>query len=314
MRPTATVVVVNWNAGQLLVDCVKSLHDFIERTGWPLEIVVVDNGSTDGSLDLLRPWPAVQLIRNATNRGFAAACNQGARAGTADLILFFNPDCRLGPGSLEAAIQTLRSSADIGVVSVALRDDSGQVARSCHRFPGKHHLYARVFGLAQTLPSLFDSAMHDWSHAEDADVDHVIGAFYLLRRELFEKLGGFDERFFVYLEDLDLSLRIVQAGWRIRFLAQPATYHKGGGTSEKAKALRICLSTESRILYMFKHHGSFHGWLHLALSLTVDPIFRVVMLLARRRWTEIPEVGAAMRQLWGRLPQTLRRRHGLSAS
>jgi GT2 family glycosyltransferase len=306
---SVSVVIVNWNAGPLLEACVRSLLTVVDRARVQPEIAVVDNASRDDSLAFLATLPEVKLLRNRENRGFAAACNQGAAATCGELILFFNPDCRLGAGSLEAAADVLRTTPDVGVVSVALQDDTGDVWRSCHRLPRPGHLYARAVGLAQLAPLRFDSAMLAWRHDEDRDVDHVIGAFYLIRRPLFERLHGFDERFHVYLEDLDLSLRVKQAGYRTRFLAGPVTYHKGGGTSDKVKAMRIFLSTQSRILYMFKHFGPLHGWAHLLLTLACEPACRALMLLGRGRWRELRDVGDAFRRLAGSLPATLAKRH-----
>jgi GT2 family glycosyltransferase len=312
LRPglkTVSIVIVNWNAGSLLEECVLSLRTVVDQSRVLAEIIVVDNASLDDSVAFLAGLPDVGLIRNTNNRGFAAACNQGAAASRGELLLFFNPDCRLGEGSIEAAADFLETTPDVGVVSVALKNDEGRVWRSCHRCARPGYLYARAVGLAQVLPSRYDSAMLAWPHDDDRDVDHVIGAFYMIRRSLFERLAGFDERFHVYLEDLDLSLRVKQAGYRIRFLAGPVSYHKGGGTSERVKAMRIFLSTQSRILYAFKHFGEVHGWLHLLVTLACEPLCRMLMLLGRGQWGDLGGVWRAFRQLVGSLPATLARRH-----
>jgi GT2 family glycosyltransferase len=148
--------------------------------------------------------------------------------------------------------------------------------------------------------------MDDWSHDSDADVDHVIGAFYAMRRDLFMALGGFDERFFVYLEDLDLSLRVREAGLRVRFLASPPSFHVGGGVSRQIKATRLFYATRSRILYAYKHFGKTLAHLHLALSLVVEPITRSIHALARLSPSALAETCRAFAMLWANMPAILR--------
>jgi len=303
-----SIVIVNWNSGRLLSECIDSLASIDRGMRIRPEIIVVDNASQDDSHACISSSDNVALIQNQENRGFAAACNQGAAATDGSLILFLNPDCRVGLGSVEAAACVLREQPDVGVVGVALRNDRGEVWRSCFRFPQPVHLYARAIGLAQMWPAKFDSGMISWPHDADRDVDHVIGAFYMMRRSLFERLGGFDERFYVYLEDLDLSLRVKALGFRTRFLAGPASYHKGGGTSERAKAMRIFLSTQSRILYVFKHFGPVHGWAHLAATLGFEPWCRLAMLLWQGHWRGCIDVWVAFKRLACSLPATLARR------
>jgi len=118
--------------------------------------------------------------------------------------------------------------------------------------------------------------MTDWDHSVNRDVDHVIGAFYLIRRHAFETVGGFDERFYVYLEDLDLSKRIYDNGWKIRYLAEANCYHKGGGTSESVKATRLFYFLRSKILYGFKHLKPVSAFILLTATLVVEPLTRLV--------------------------------------
>ena len=148
--------------------------------------------------------------------------------------------------------------------------------------------------------------MTDWDHRRDADVDHVIGAFYAMRRDLFERLGGFDERFFVYLEDLDLSLRVRQAGHRVRFLATPASFHLGGGVSRQIKARRLFYATRSRILYAYKHFPRWQAHLHLGLTLFIEPFTRSVLALARGSGSAMRETCTGFALVWRDLPMTLR--------
>lgn len=292
------IVIVNWNAGQQLENCIDS----ITRFGGALvdKVIVVDNGSVDGSENAAEKAPNVTLIRVGENLGFAKACNLGAARGSADLVLFLNPDAQLLPGSLSGAQSYLQfpENESVGIVGVRLIGEDGAVQRSCARFPSPILMLAKSTGLASVIRNL-DFHMHSWPHDETKQVDHVIGAFYLIRRSLFEAVRGFDERFFVYLEDLDLSYRAAQLGYRSVYLADAQAFHKGGGVSDQVKAHRLFYSLRSRILYAFKHFTIPSAILVTAATLAVEPVSRLMFLLLRGRMGEVRDLGRAYKMLWG---------------
>src|SRR3954468_18596731 len=136
--PTLGIVIVNWNAGEQLRACVAAIASAYQRAWRLAGIMVVDNASSDGSSDNLESCGSrVQVVRNSSNRGFAAACNQGARHITADYLLFLNPDTRLEGDSLDVAVSVLErpSNRDVAIAGIQLYDDTGAVTRSCARFP-----------------------------------------------------------------------------------------------------------------------------------------------------------------------------------
>jgi N-acetylglucosaminyl-diphospho-decaprenol L-rhamnosyltransferase len=279
------VALVNWNSGRLLRECLQSLPAAAPEL--PLRVVVVDNASTDGSTDFDCPSSlALTSVHNASNRGFAAACNQGAAACTEPLILFLNPDTRLYPGSLASALPALALAPDVGIVGVGLEDEYGRVARSCARFPRAHHVLTHATGLDRVWPRS-GHFMTEWDHGDTRPVDQVIGAFFLLRRELFESLGGFDERFFVYFEEVDFALRARKRGWRSLFVADVRAFHKGGGTSEAVRAKRLFYSLRSRLLFSAKHHGALERLFLLAVTWGIEPWSRAIVLLAKGRLREL---------------------------
>lgn len=147
--------------------------------------------------------------------------------------------------------------------------------------------------------------MIDWRHDENATVDHVIGAFYLLPANLFRSVGGFDERFFVYLEDLDLSLRINRAGYIVRFVAEPRSFHAGGGASREIKATRLFYATRSRILYAFKHFPRWQAWLHAIVSLVLEPLSRSAQALLKGSPGGVAETWRGFGMLYRDLPKTM---------
>ena len=311
--PTLQIIIVNWNSGEQLRACLKSIAKAKTEDCELARVVVVDNASADGSADNMGglPFP-LAIIRNRENRGFAAACNQGAKSSRADYLLFLNPDTTLRTESLDEPVRLLHVRPDCGICGIQLLDSSGKISRSCARFPNLWTTLCHILGLNRAFHNLFKGFhMVDWSHAESREVDHVIGAFYLVHRELFDKLGGFDERFFVYLEDLDFSLRARQAGYASYYLASASAFHKGGGTSENIKARRLFYSLRSRVLYAYKHFSFVSATVVLLGTLFVEPLSRLVLAMVRRSGSSMMETLSAYGQLWRALPSlvagTLRR-------
>ena len=173
-------------------------------------------------------------------------------------------------------------NTDVGVCSIRLVDDQGVTGRTCTRLPTPAHFMTKMLGLDYLFPRRFPTHfMEEWDHADSRDVDHVMGAFYLIRRDLFHQLGGFDETVFVYLEDLDLSVRVRNAGSRIHYLAEARAYHKGGGTSEQVKARRLYYSLKA----VFSTGSSTFGRTKAALlmlgTLLLEPWARLALAAAR---------------------------------
>lgn len=301
-----SIVIVNWNAGLLLRDCVRSIEE-AGRQGFEFDrVVIVDNCSTDGSLDgLASATLPLKVIRNTENKGFAAACNQGAQGSRADYLLFLNPDTRLFADSLSAPLAFMEAAQNqsVGICGIQLIDEHEEVSRSCARFPAPGMFFAKIFGLDRLLPKFFRSHfMVEWGHGENREVDHVIGAFFLLRRRLFEQLNGFDERFFVYLEDLDLSLRARKLGWTSYYLADARAYHKGGGTSGQIKARRLFYSLRSRILYGYKHFPPTQAALLLLSTLCFEPLTRLTFNLLQGAFKSASETISGYLMLYRALP------------
>ena len=293
------VVIVNWNAGKLLRECVESVLTYSADA--VARVVVVDNGSTDGSADAVDGLAGVEVIRTGENLGFAAACNRGAAVGDAPYVLFLNPDARLFSDSLSVPLAFMERSdnADVGICGIQLVNEEGQISRTCARFPTLGRLTAGAVGLDK-LAALRGAALHmeDWDHAETSAVDHVMGAFFLIRRHLFVRLGGFDEQFFVYLEDVDVSFRARQAGWCSVYLAEARAFHAGGGTSRQVKAHRLFYSLRSRLLYGFKHFPGWQAWVLTGVTCLAEPLTRTGYCLVRRDWAGVRHTWAAYRMLW----------------
>jgi GT2 family glycosyltransferase len=313
MRQHVDVVVVNWNAGSMLRECIDSV--FSEAREVIGQVVVVDNASTDNSMSSL-PQAVVNLtsVLLSVNSGFARGCNTGAKSCSSPYILFLNPDAALHPDCLQRSIAFLESPAgqQVGICGVKLIDDDGAVQHTCARFPSVRGVLGRALGLSRRLPGLFPPHfMLEFDHLHTRQVDQVMGAYFLVRRDLFEALGGFDERYFVYFEEVDFALRARQQGWSSVFLAEASAYHKGGGTSSQVKAHRLFYSVRSRLLFAFKHFGFMRAWTVFLISVVLEPGTRLARALLGRSKQDFDNTLRGYGMLWRDLPKILATpRHG----
>jgi GT2 family glycosyltransferase len=303
-HPEIDVVIVNWNSRSLLRDCVGSLDR--STTAQQLNIVVVDNNSSDGSADGLNPAQIqLDLVRNIQNRGFAGACNQASKRGNAPLLLFLNPDVCVGPDTVERAARFLTDASNpkIGIVGVQLLDSGGHIQRSCARRPTVQTLLLRTMFLDRLFPAFVPSHfLNEWDHCDTRQVDQVMGAFLMIRRALFQALGGFDERFFLYYEDVDLCLAAQEAGWSIVHFAGTQARHIGRGTTEPIKDHRLYYEARSRVQYTAKRHGRASaialGLCILLFEMPIRCVYTCIVISPRESWL----VFRGARLFWRGLP------------
>lgn len=303
------VVIVNWNSGELLQHCVSAVA--ASSVGSQVRVIIVDNASTDGSEHGLEaPDLRVEVIRNAENRGFGAACNQGAACGDAPYLLFLNPDTRVGQDTFQRALDQFCGveHAEVGVVGVRLVDDEGRTQRTCARRPTFWRVIARSTGLDRIFPAYIKPHfMTDWDHMETRDVDQVMGAFLMIRRNLFSRLGGFDERYFVYYEDVDLCLSARQAGARIIHFAGAEAWHKAGGSTEKVKDRRLFYMMRSEALFIEKWYGRGAATATLLAALAVQVPIRTGRALLSGKPGDALEVLRGGRLLLRDIPRLIAR-------
>ncbi len=310
--PSLDIVIVNWNSGRLLRECLGSIQSALDSSFELRRLVVVDNGSTDESAadlgDLVPRGICLVDIGNPDNAGFARACNQGAAGSEADYILFLNPDTRLFGNSLVVPLEYMQSDAakGVGICGVRIMNETGRVVASCSRFPTATQFLAKTLGVDTLFPKRQLSAlMTEWAHDEDRDVDQLMGSFFLVRRTVFEDLGGFDERYFVYYEEVDFSLRARRAGWRSRFLSSAAIFHKGGGSSDAVRDMRLFYSLRSRIIYSASHFGPMRFSLVLVASLLVEFLTREIRALLKLSPADVAATASGYMRLWRTFPSTL---------
>ena len=227
-----SVVIVNHNAGRLLADCLSA------ALAQARQVILIDNASLPVPFESVAArfatHPRLTILRSRVNTGFAAGCNQGAARADQPTLLFLNPDCILGPGSLATLHRALVTGDRVGMVGGLLTDAGGKEQGGARRsIPTPWRSFVRGFGLGRLswlAPRWFsDFYLHNEPlPAEAVDVEAVSGALTMVGREAFDEAGPWDEGFFLHCEDLDLCLRFRQAGWRILFVPDaPAVHHRG---------------------------------------------------------------------------------------
>jgi N-acetylglucosaminyl-diphospho-decaprenol L-rhamnosyltransferase len=242
------VVVVSYNSRETLRDCVEPLVHMREA-----DVFVVDNDSQDGALETIGDLPLHVLSRNE-NGGFAAGCNDGWRAGSAPLVLFLNPDARLDEESLRELVRTLDADPRVGIAGPRLLASDGSVQFSQRRFPALRSTFAQAVFLHRVFPraSWTDEVVRDLAaYDTPGSPEWLSGACLLVRRDVLERLGGWDDSFFLYSEDTDLCCRARNAGFDVRYVPTAKATHVGGQSSPRAGLLPML--AESRLRYANKH-------------------------------------------------------------
>jgi len=227
-RQTVDVVVVSWNTRDDLLACLDAL---VQSRGVDVRAIVVDNDSGDGSADAVATrFPQATLVRNPTNLGFARAVNQGLRLATAPWVMLLNPDTALPPDAVATLVQRLAALPQHAAVAPRLLHGDGRPQHSVYPYPTLWLSLLLALSLQKLVPKRLRARMlleGDWQSDVERDVPWAIGACLLLRRSIVDELGGLDERFFVYAEDLEWGWRVTHAGHPIRFVPEVSVTHLG---------------------------------------------------------------------------------------
>jgi len=263
-----SIIIVSYNVRYFLEQCLLSVQKAVR--GIDAELIVVDNHSGDGSLEFLEPlFPAVRFIANSANIGFAKACNQGLAASSGRYILFLNPDTLVPEDCLEKCLEFIHTRPDAGAIGLRMLDGKGRfLPESKRSFPSLRASFFKLMGLAALFPSsrLFNAyALGYLNASEDHEVEVLAGAFLLARRQVLDTLGGFDENFFLYGEDIDLSFRIRKAGYRNFYFAGSQIIHFKGESSSAAPLDHTRFFYRAMLTFVQKHYRSRlakqFGWL-----------------------------------------------------
>lgn len=252
-----SVIIVNWNAREDLGRCLTALREHAPRAEH--EVIVVDNGSRDGSPALVaRRFPEVRLVATWRNLGFSAGNNRGLAVARGRYLLLCNPDCFVGPGTLDTLLRYADAHPEIGFLGPRLLNPDGTLQPSCRRFPSVGALLFRNTPLGRLFPrNRFAAGYLMERDARDAprSVDWLSGACLLVRRAALEAIGPLDERYFMYCEDMDWCRRAHLAGWQVVYLPEAVAVHRIGASSDQVAVPMVLAHHRSMGLYVRKHHG-----------------------------------------------------------
>lgn len=229
------VAVVNYNTRDLLRTCLETV-----RAESPRELVVVDNASTDGSAGMVRmEFPEVYLVANTINPGYGTAANQAVAHCSAPYVLLLNGDTCVQPGTLRALRLYLDAHPEAAIVGPHLLNPDGTLQPSSFPFPTPLHMLVEETTLGRRIgriPVLRDRYLRTWSHLYARIVPWVMGAALAIRREAFDAVGGFDESFYLYFEEVDLCYRLATAGWQVHFSPDASVVHVGRASTSQRRS------------------------------------------------------------------------------
>jgi N-acetylglucosaminyl-diphospho-decaprenol L-rhamnosyltransferase len=250
-----SVIIVSFNTRELTRGCLKAVFSGIGSL--VVEVLVVDNASTDGSIEMIRlEFPLVHIIENGRNLGFGVANNQAMKIARGKFLLLLNSDALLGAGALNSMVSAMNAHPGAAVMAPQLANGDGSLQRSCWRFPSPWRVFAEALWISNLFPdhSLLGD-FRNWKHDVEQKVEWAIGACLMVRYEVYKLIGGFDERFFMYAEETDWERRMVRAGWEIWLTPEAHVIHLGGASGNNASGVISEHFFHSHDLYWLKHHG-----------------------------------------------------------
>jgi GT2 family glycosyltransferase len=266
--PSISIVIVNWNTKDLLLDCIRSIRQ--ASCARDAEIIVVDNASTDGSVQAVAQLPNITVISNKTNRGFAAANNIGIRASSGRYVCLINSDVKVLEGCLDSMREYMDRNPKVGLLGPQVLNKDMSFQASCAELPSIRNTLMQALMLDKLFPrvGLFRARLvHDFDYEKTQEVEVLSGCFLMARREALERVGLLDERFFIYKEDVDWCKRFADAGWGVRFYPAARAIHYGGASSSAAPAAFLIEMEKANLQYWHKHHGLLACNMAAAISL-----------------------------------------------
>jgi N-acetylglucosaminyl-diphospho-decaprenol L-rhamnosyltransferase len=256
-----SVVIPSWNSKQLTHDCLASLRSAYD--GADCEVIVVDNASHDGSVEMIETmFPHARLIKNAVNEYFSKACNQGVSIASREYVCLLNSDTVVLPGSLKKMVSYLQDHPDCGAVAPKLLNPDGTVQAICKRFPTLMEVLVDQFDLSwwpRAGVYRHRTAMKDFDHLSDRDVEQPPGACLVMRRSDYLTLGGLDEALPLFYSDVDLCWKIWRSSYRIRFIADAQIVHVGSASITRHPLWRAEYMRD-QVRYFRKVYGRLAGW------------------------------------------------------
>lgn len=293
---TLSVIIVNYNVKYFLEQCLHSVLRAAEEV--ETEIIVIDNHSTDESLPYLVPkFPQVKFLKNHSNSGFGKACNRGLAEAKGEYILFLNPDTIVAEDSFTTCLRFFQTHPDCGALGVKMIDGSGAFLKESKRaFPSPLTSLFKLFGFARLFPHSPLFSRYHLGHLnkeQNHEVDVLAGAYLLVRHEVLKEVGSFDEAFFMYGEDVDLSYRIQKAGYKNYYLAETTIIHFKGESTKRGSFNYVRMFYFAMSVFVKKHYGGVRaGFFTFAIQLAIWIRALISALLKVISFVGIPVIDA----------------------
>ncbi len=269
-----SIIIVNWNTREFLLACVRSIFENEQRKRW--EIIVVDNGSQDGSADEIRKtYPFAHVIQNGRNLGFSKAVNQGLQKASGRYVLLLNPDTQTKDGAIERLVSVMDAHSDVGAAGAQLLNSDGSRQNSIANFPSLATELLNKSLLRWLFPKKFPGKERRYS--EPVEVDSVIGACMMVKRDVLDRVGLLDEDYFLFLEETDWCYRMKRAGWKIYHVPQAEVYHLQGKSAEAEKKKARVEYYRSRYHFFKKNRGGLQ-WAILLSGLMIRLVFELLLM------------------------------------
>ncbi|MEB3103758.1 glycosyltransferase family 2 protein [Ferviditalea candida] len=258
-----SIIIVNFNTCELTLNAIQSV--FQSRTDYSYEIILIDNASTDGSVDRIRKeYPSVHLIVNRDNLGFSKANNQGIRAASGRYILLLNSDTVMQPETLDVMVRFMEDHPEVGAGGCKVVLPDGTLDRACRRgFPTPLASFYYAFGFSRLFPRHPRFNQYQLSYLDpdqDYPVDSLMGAFMLVRKETIDQVGQLDEDFFMYGEDIDWCYRIKHGGWHVYYYPYTTIIHYKRASSRNKPFKIIYEFHRAMLLFHNKHYKRKYAW------------------------------------------------------
>jgi len=256
--PDISIVIVSYNTKVMTQECLESLD--VNTRDLACQIIVIDNASSDGSVEMIQnKFPHVELIINTSNKGFAAANNQGFLCAKAPLILLLNSDTVVLGKVIQNSIQYILDHPDVGAFACRVLNSDRTTQRTCSQYPTFRNIFLMAIGLDRLYPRhIFGQYQYkDWARDSERDIEVISGCYLLTRKEILESVGGLDEDFFFFGEETEWCMRIRRAGWKLRFSPVGEIIHHGGGSAKKLKYKRDLMLTNALVRFHQKTGGTF---------------------------------------------------------
>jgi GT2 family glycosyltransferase len=280
-----SICIATWNAAPVLRDCLRSILNSPSRCSF--EVIVVDDASSDGTAAMVQEeFPAVRLIVNSQAVGYARSNNQALAVTSGRALLLLNSDTVVLPGALDALFAFLEGEPTVGMVGARLLNADGSLQRSAWRgFPSLRTAAIDALYLWRLAPRLRWVRASEVLERNDGpiEVDHLLGACMMVRREVLEALGGMDESLFVFFADTEWCYRIRQAGWRVFLFPSAQIVHLGQHSIKQNPERRLPEQYQTWVWFYRKHHGSFAGTLCLKALIGLGALIRIALWSWRAR-------------------------------